>query len=350
MLFFAFTTSISLFNTYWQVNYYTQEAQIELDNNKDIVFNSSTSFNEEDIFLFNFWGNWTSLESITGTTLKVEIEYKFLWNDYIENTFKNAIFNPELVKNGSTIEFKDTNMLSSKVIPYILFIERHTIVYVPEWYTIKFDGYLPFIVNTDVIFEDERYENFNRVWNCVGRKMWYSAEKWTFVCLATESEVNDAKKWYLINYVIENFDSISPVTHKNIYKRDYTQHYSNISVTSDWNFWYSDWRDKDTLEIKFSDMSLTINASLDIIETDTWATVSDFRINSVGVDEWYFDEKYYNNIGAIAEWLGIWYEESFSEIINNISEGNIEGYSEITNSVSSGNILTEDENSISPIY
>jgi hypothetical protein len=29
------------------------------------------------------------------------------------------------------------------------------------------------------------------------------------------------------------------------------------------------WRDKDTLEIEFSDMSLDINAILDVIETET---------------------------------------------------------------------------------
>jgi hypothetical protein len=50
-------------------------------------------------------------------------------------------------------------------------------------------------------------------------------------------------------------------------------------------------------------MSLDINAILDVIETETWATIPDFRINRVGIDDWNFDSKYYNSIEAIAKWL-----------------------------------------------
>ncbi|MDR2411176.1 MAG: hypothetical protein LBD88_00800 [Candidatus Peribacteria bacterium] len=55
----------------------------------------------------------------------------------------------------------------------------------------------------------------------------------------------------------------------NIYKRSYPNYYLQTPTISDWNFRYLDWRDKDTLDIEFNDMSLNIQASLDIIETET---------------------------------------------------------------------------------
>jgi hypothetical protein len=329
MLSLNILTSIWLFSTYWQINSYTQEAQIELDNNKDITFNTWLWFNEERIFPLNIWGSRINLESITGTTLKVEIKYKFFWNDYLENIFKDTIVKPELVKNGSTIEFENPSMFSEKI-PYIPF-EKRTIIYVPEWYTIKFSGHVPYITNTYVTFEDKKYKNNNHIWNCFDKKIWYSVEESRFICLANESETNSARKQYLINYVIENFDNISPITHENIYKRDYS-YYSDI--TSDWNFRYFDWRDEDTLEIEFNDMSLNIQASLDIIETETWATILDFRINNIDVDEWNFDDKYYNNIETISEWVSISYGEGYSEVINNTSIENAVDYSEIINDTS----------------
>jgi hypothetical protein len=84
--------------------------------------------------------------------------------------------------------------------------------------------------------------------------------------MANESEIEYEKKEYLIDYVIENFDNISPITHVNMYKRDYTNYHSGIS--KDWHFNFN-WRNKDTLNIEFSDMSLDINAILYITETET---------------------------------------------------------------------------------
>jgi hypothetical protein len=102
------------------------------------------------------------------------------------------------------------------------------------------------------------------------------------------------------------------------------------------------------LDIEFNDMSLNIQASLDIIETETWAIISDFRINNVGNErnfEWNFNEKYYNKgIELIKEWLEIWYEEWYSEITNSISTESTERYSEVIDSkISTGKILIEDE-------
>jgi hypothetical protein len=130
--------------------------------------------------------------------------------------------------------------------------------------------------------------------------MWYSADEKRFVCLWEGEEINDVRKLYLRDYIIENFENISPITHINIYKRDYT---SYNGIKSDWNFRDFNWRDKDTLEIRFGDMSLDIEASLDVIETETWTIVSNFRINHVGVYDWNFEEKYYNSIETIKEWL-----------------------------------------------
>jgi hypothetical protein len=61
--------------------------------------------------------------------------------------------------------------------------------------------------------------------------------------------------------------------------------------------------DDDTLNIEFNDMSLDVRASLNVIETETWAVVSDFKINYVGVQEWIFKDRYYNNVESIGSWL-----------------------------------------------
>lgn len=304
MLLTTFSASISLLNTYWNINFYTQEAQIELDSNKNITLNIWTNNEKYLNLLLNFWNNRTTLENTTGTMLKMEVKYKFLWNNNLENIFRNTIMQPKFIKNDSIIEIENLSSSSTEKIPYIPIIERHTIIYVPEWYTIKFNGYIPYVTNAYTTFNNEKYK-YNHTLGCYNKEIWFKAEEWIFACMPDKAQINDAKNKYLINYIIENFDDISPITHVNIYKRDYTNYIWGIEqvITSDWNFMDFNWRDKDTLEIEFSDMSLDINAILDVIETETWATIPDFRINRVGIDDWNFDSKYYNSIEAIAKWL-----------------------------------------------
>ncbi|MDR2640709.1 MAG: hypothetical protein LBC61_05380 [Candidatus Peribacteria bacterium] len=118
-------------------------------------------------------------------------------------------------------------------------------------------------------FDNEKYKKYSDHYNCLYEKMWYSADEKRFVCLGGEGEINEAKRLYLMDYVIKNFDDISPITHINTYKRDYINHYSRIIETSDWDFRNLNWRDKDTLEIEFGDMSLNLWVSLDATETET---------------------------------------------------------------------------------
>jgi hypothetical protein len=67
-------------------------------------------------------------------------------------------------------------------------------------------------------------------------------------------------------------------------------------------------------------MSLNLWVSLDATETETWAIISNFRINSVNINEWNFEEKYYNSIEAIKEWLPENYKENLTNTIETIDE------------------------------
>jgi hypothetical protein len=66
------------------------------------------------------------------------------------------------------------------------------------------------------------------------------------------------------------------------------------------NFYFeNDWK---TLNIEFSDMSLDIDASLWVEETESWIITKDFKINSVTKNE-YFKEKYYEDASVIKDFL-----------------------------------------------
>jgi hypothetical protein len=129
-------------------------------------------------------------------------------------------------------------------------ISRNLKIYVPEWYSINFGNrYHPYVINAYFSWYPEKYRDWriNYFWNCNNEKIWYSGEEKKFICTISDEELKTAQKKYLESYVLKNFNAISPILHKSEYKRNY------------WN------------DIRW--------------------------LNS----DWIFDEKYYENIYAIAE-------------------------------------------------
>jgi hypothetical protein len=43
--------------------------------------------------------------------------------------------------------------------------------------------------------------------------------------MPSESEIDNVRKQYFKKFIIENFDNISPITHVNIYKKEYTDYF-----------------------------------------------------------------------------------------------------------------------------
>lgn len=311
-IFLWFSTGFHLMQLYSDQNVIKQNIGIEItkDDSKDLILDIHDITNSRNNFFQPYY--WTTAVQLINTnenSLSIEIENHFIWNEDIYSRLSGALNEPSLIKNNEEIKIENPKMFSQHVPP--TFMRRDINVKVPEWYTIEFSSYAPYLfyVSNAHISENERYKNNVNI-NCWGKKIWYSKEEEAFVCELSENERNEAKKVFFKQFIIEDFENISPIKHKNEYKRQY---WNRDGIYSDWDFWSFYWKDDKTINFEFSDMSLDIRASLDIEEKEKDAIeISNFKINHVEVKS-PFKTKYYIDLSPIKDWI---WEKYLEEISN----------------------------------
>jgi hypothetical protein len=222
------------------------------------------------------------------------------WNDEISKKIIDWLSNIVLKnENNNIILSSENNKLFNKKVPFSV-IERDIILTIPEWYDFTFkNSYRSHIENA---FLDKKYEKYNWITNsnCNNSKIYFSKEENKFVCDLNEEELSNVKKQYLQEYVIKNFDSISPLKHKKKYKREYNNDYW---YNSDWDFYDFKFEENNNLNFNFQDRSMEINASLNIEDTASWVIVKNFIIEDVEIFWEELEKKYYEDISSIIEYI-----------------------------------------------
>lgn len=304
-LFLAFSTIFNLVSTYSNFKLVQNETIISLeDKSQNIVLNIENILFENNIYkLLNVqWNTPITLKTNEENNIKITLNTEILWNDFIEEKYREA-FKNIITKNEKNNVIKLEYDKNSKIkIPPFLF-KRHIEIFIPEWYNLSFDNfnyYDFYITNAHISTKYNKYENYLRS-NCEWDKIIsYSKDEERFICEPNSSELESARKEYIRYYIINNFDSISTIQHQDEYKRDY---YNGQWVYSDWNFSNFYWKNDNELNIEFSDMSLDIRASVNVIENQDEIIINDFKINYVNIEDYVFKDKYYKNIDSIRSFL-----------------------------------------------
>lgn len=296
-LFLWISTWFDLLQKYSTRNEFLQTTQTEISNTWSYVLDLSKF---ERSIHFDIWWNWRiKLENSTWSILKIDVKNTIFWNEEIYKNISSWFSDISMSKdeNNLKVNFKDSKVFSHKV-PFSP-IKKEITVYIPKdiKLTLKWSSY--YFQNAFLSNEFEKYKNYLPNY-CYNREISFSENEKKFVCSPDESELKNAKQEYLKNYVVKNFDEITILRHKNEYKRKY---YNYSWDYSDWNFWdlFFDRENDRKLFITFSDRSLDINASLNIEETQTWVTISDFTILSTNIDQNNFDKEYYEDVSSIKE-------------------------------------------------
>ncbi len=294
-LFLWISTWFDLFQKYSFRNEFEQTVKTEISNTWSYVLDLSKF---ERSIHFDIWWNWSiKLETSTWNILKVDVKSIIFWNDEIYKNISSWFSDINISKNENNLKlnFKDNKVFSHKV-PFSP-IKKEITVYIPKETKLKLKWTNYYFQNAFLSNEFEKYRDYLPNY-CDNREISFSESEKRFVCSPDESELKNAKQEYLKNYLIKNFDDFSPIKHKNEYKRNY---YNEIWDYSDWNFGNSffDSENDKKLFLNFSDRSLDVNASLNIEETQTWVTISDFKILNVNVEHNNFDEMYYEDISEI---------------------------------------------------
>lgn len=298
-LFLWISTWFDIFQKYSFRNEFLQTTQSEISNTWSYILDLNKF---ERSISFNIWWNWTiKLENWTWDILKVDVKNTIFWNDEIYKKITSSLWEIYISKNDNNlkVEFKDNKVFSQKV-PFSL-IKKEITIYIPKETKIKLKWNSYYFQNAFLSNKFEKYRNYLSNY-CENKEIYFSESEKRFVCSPDESELKNAKQEYLKNYVVKNFDEITILRHKNEYKRKY---YNYSLDYSDWNFWnlFFDNENVKKLFINFSDRSLDINASLNVEETQTWVIVSDFKILNANIDENNFDEKYYEDVSSIKEFM-----------------------------------------------
>lgn len=299
-LFLSISTWFDLFQKYFVKNEFKQTTQIEISNTWSYFLDlNKLSYNDE--FDFDIGRiKWIRFENSTGSFLKLEINNTVFWNEKIYTWFTQSLSNISLSNIDNNIKLSlENNKTFSKKVTFTPFI-RELVIYIPKWVKLTVSQtYSYYFENAFVSSEFNKYQNYLNN-SCRNAEISYSENEQKFICNPDEGSLQSAKEDFLKNYVVENFDEISILKHKNRYKQEY---YWNYWTKSDWMFnnlyFENDWK---TLNVEFSDMSLEVDASLGIEETASWVLVSDFKINDVNIND-NFEEKYYEDISIIKEFL-----------------------------------------------
>lgn len=326
-IFLAFSWTFHLINLYSKENIYVQNIEIEMEetDNKDINLDVLDVVGRDNVLSFIGFDSITSVTLVNEKSgvLKAEIKYLFTWNDEIAKKIETSISQSKFVKKDNSIAIEQKNLFTQKVPPVPF--RKDITLYVPEGYTIRFSNYNSRFFRIKNAYFSWNYEKYydSIGTNCNDKTIWYSVEEERFICMLGEAELREARKEYLKKYIVENFDTFSPIHHVNEYKRNYW--YNDSRISSDWNFSNLYWIDDETLNVEFWDMSLDIRATLKIKEVENEVEVSDFKITYVRVEDYVFKEKYYVDITPIKDFLWSRYQDEYNHNTNdNYYEDNFE--------------------------
>lgn len=300
-IFFWLATWFDLVEKYSVQNTFDQETEIDLWQNWSWKIDINILKDEKfGIMWWIYRIKQIELKNISWSILKVKVKNTIYWNDEIKNQVFSWLSNFTIWKENNNINLnQDNNSNFNKKIPFTFF-DRVLTIYIPEWYNFKINlPYNIYISNTSL---NSKYAKYNLLWheNCDNKEISFQKNEEKFVCDINNEDLVDAKKQLYQQYIIDNFDSISPVKHKKRYKREYI---NDDWYNADWEFYDFNYIDTWSLDFTFEDRSLSIYANVKLEETETWILVNDFKIDDIKVNKEVFEEKYYEDINPIKEFV-----------------------------------------------
>ncbi len=300
-IFFWLATGFDLAEKYSVTNTITQETEIDLWKNWSGKININIFKDEEfGIMWWIYRIKQIELKNISWSTLKVKVKNTVYWNNEIKNQVFSWLSNFTIWKDNNNVNInRDNNSDFNKKVP-LTFFDRVLIIYIPEWYNFKINlPYSIYISNTSL---NSKYAKYNLLWheNCENKEISFQKNEEKFVCDISDEDLVDAKKQLFQQYIIDNFDSISPIKHKKRYKREYI---NNDWYNADWEFYDFNYIDTWSLDFTFEDRSLSIYANIKLEETETWILVNDFKIDDIKINEEIFEDKYYEDTSSIKEFI-----------------------------------------------
>lgn len=296
-LFLWISTWFDLIQKYSDKNEFTQKAEINIWNTGSYIINLN-SLKETSFDLG--WTKSIKLINSTWSVLKMEIKNLFYWNDEIKEKIKSWFSKISLSNIDNNIKLNlENNKIFTKKVPFSLF-DKEITLYIPEWTKISLrDDYRYYFENATISHKYNKFDKFLYSY-CRDSEIWYSSEEKWFICNPNKQDLDEAKKRFKENYIIENFSEISPIKHKEKYKREYYNNYSNVS---DWDLYDFDWKNDKKLVFKFQDRSIDVEASLEATNSESWVIIKDFKITNIILNDDVFEKKYYKNTEIIDEFL-----------------------------------------------
>ncbi len=299
-VFFVLSTGLDLAQKYTQKTQFIQKSEINIENTGSYVIDLK-NLNNRDYFDIDF-SNISSirLEKSTGSILKIEILNTIYANNEIADKLKNGFSQISFSAWDNYIKLSlENNKTFSKKIPFTPY-KREIILYIPDNIKLQVQSNKYYYFENASVKDMGVYKNFTRA-DCNNSAIWYSFEEQKFVCDLQEEELQYVKKEYLKQYLREHFDEISPIKHKEAFKRKY---YGDYGLVSDWHFASIDFvQTGSVVNLQFWDRSLDILASLKLEETASGVVMSDLKIEDIQVDRYQFDEKYYESVEVIKPYI-----------------------------------------------
>lgn len=268
------------------------------------ILDISLSWISENTFLeSNYWQTVIRLEKSDWQNIKLKIETYILWNQEIVKKVSDWMSDIKMKNEWNKLIFyTDSWKVFKQKVPFSL-MQKYITLYLPESNQIKFlNNFYAYFENVSIIKEEQKYSSRHN--NCLNSTIFFSKEEDKFVCKLNEEDLKMWKKSYLTNYIISNFDDISPILHNDDYKREYYNNFYYENNNSDWNFKDFKWEDDyKNVEVIFWDMSLKIKSNINLEETSTWVIINDFKIENISLDDDNYDEKYYKNVEIINNFI-----------------------------------------------
>ena len=252
--------------------------------------------NENRLDFFNI--SWIEIALWTWNVLKAEFIDKIYWDEEITSKIKQNLSQLEVKTNWNKIDFKYQNDKVFKDKVPFSFINRKIILYVPKNYTLKFDSNNYFKITwVELSKKIQKYSKYSYD-DCNNSKIYFDNSDNKFYC-ENENNLQTARKSYIEDYLIKNFDSWSKITHKSKYKREY---YDDWFEDFDWKVDSINWLDDNTLELTISDKTITLTSKISIKENENNVEVLsqelkklDYTREDYDENDKKFEQKYYNN-------------------------------------------------------
>ncbi len=252
----------------------------------------------DDIFWISSNTSSIKVQPSFDSNISIKVIQEVLGNDELIDTIQQSIQSFLLEKNWNTLSLQvETGKLFKKKIPYTFFRNEFVIsLPVNKKYTIN--GYNYYFQNAHVASIYWEYQNYLPS-NCAYEEIYYSQEEEKFVCNVKQEHLEYAKKQHIKKKVIQDFDTISSLKHKNEFKRNY---YNDHGLRSDWNFWRIYFIDEKIIHVEFSDQSLDINAYISYQEGENGIEFTGFEIKNVE-SNYAYKEKYYEDVTSISSFI-----------------------------------------------